>query len=78
MKNAHIELVKEYLLEESEVVTVKSVEEDTIYFNVIDDINFTAKAEAFYDEDDNIKGFELEFKEEGQNFYKGSGTVFVD
>ena len=78
MKNTHIELVKEYLLAESEAVTVKSIEEDTIYFNVTDYINFTAKAEAFYDEDDNIKGFELEFMEEGQDFYKGSGTVFVD
>lgn len=79
MANTHIELVKEYLAQEAEVVTFASIEEDTVFFNITqDNINFEVMAYPFYDEDDNIKGYEVEYKEEGQSQYRGNGTLFLD
>lgn len=75
----HIEAVREFLAQEAETVELEIVDAEAIFFNIIqDELSYNVIANPFYDEDDNIKGFELEFKEEGQDFYKGSGTVFVD
>ena len=77
--NEQIEAVKTFLEQEAEKVEIDIVDAENIYFNITqDDINFYVLAYPFFDEDDNIKGFEVEYREEGQEVFRGNGTLWLD
>lgn len=74
--------LQEILLSESETTEFVKLEEGIYYFNIRQcECEFLAKCTPYYSTEPSnhseVKGYEFEFKEKGQDFFKGSGHAQI-